>query len=178
MGYGDRYNSLIAHYWDFAGAKYGFRDDDSVDWRLVHRQIAKESKFDPKATGPTSDKGLLQLSPQLLANLPIDPFNPEENLRVGINHLGWLWNLFNKERGLERWKFALGAYNAGQGNIIRAQAIAESRGLAPDQWDSITQVLQEVTGTRNAGITTDYVKTIVDEYLYFKAEEEGKDVSQ
>jgi membrane-bound lytic murein transglycosylase F len=52
-----------------------------------------------------------------------------------------------------------GSYNAGRGNIIKAQKIAEKKGLNPNLWRSVTQTLPEITCKRSAE-TIGYVRKI------------------
>lgn len=158
----DRYNSLIQYWWDFFAVPQG-----DVDWRLVKEMIRQESNFDPRAISPAGAHGLLQIMKGTW-NKDAEYIrywdNPEENLRVGIGHLWYLWKLFAKESGLERWGFALGAYNCGQGNVIKAQGILKERGRAENLWANIASVLPEVTGQRSAE-TIGYVDTIMRKYL-------------
>lgn len=161
----DRYDSLIIHYWTKAEERYG--RDAAADWRLAKSQVRAESNFDPAAENArTGALGLLQLmaATDIEADGRRDAANPEEAIREGIAYLWKQWNIFKKETGLERWKYALGAYNAGAGNILKAQSLAQQLGLNPARWASIAQVLPQITGSRNSRETIDYVARIVDEF--------------
>ena len=164
----DRYDSLIRWYWMDAIARYGF--DDVVDWRLVKAQVKKESDFMPRALNQKSGaSGLLQLEPNTWGEgFANDRFDPELNLMKGIRALGDKWSIFRKETGLERWKLALGAYNAGEKHIIDAQTLCERHQRPTDQWIELAQVLPLLTGTDNARETVDYVRTIIADYLAMK----------
>lgn len=72
----------------------------------------------------------------------LDRIEPGENILAGLGYLILMYNIFDAETGDERWKFALGSYNAGAGYIIRAQQIIIEEGLPlpTDQWDSIVYV--------------------------------------
>ena len=161
----DRYNTLIQYYWIVAEDKYKPVGLDAVvDWRLVKEQIRKESAFNPAAQNARSGAlGLLQLmaATDIESDGKRDAANPEEAIREGVAYLWKQWNIFKKETGIERWKFALGAYNAGAGNIIKAQTIAEQRGWNSTQWKSIADSLIRVTGPANSAETTEYVATII-----------------
>ncbi|MBI3937150.1 MAG: transglycosylase SLT domain-containing protein [Betaproteobacteria bacterium] len=160
----ERFDSLIQFYWQEAARAFGF--DAAADWRLVKAQIHAESDFDPQARSPVGALGLMQLmtAADLEDDSRRDADNPEEAIREGIKYLGRLWREWKAEQGLERWKFALASYNAGLGNILKAQALAEARGRPTDQWVELALVLPEVTGPY-AAETTGYVRRIIAEYL-------------
>jgi membrane-bound lytic murein transglycosylase F len=52
-----------------------------------------------------------------------------------------------------------GSYNAGKGNIIKAQKIAKNKGLNPNMWKSIQSTLPDVTG-KNSKETIGYINKI------------------
>ncbi len=94
-----RYESLIHRY----ARKYG------VDTALVKAIIRAESHFNPYAVSKRGARGLMQLMPETARDLAVqDVFNPEENIRAGVQYLKML---------LERFKgnlpLSLAAYNAG-----------------------------------------------------------------
>lgn len=163
-----RYDSLIQWYWMRAGQKYAF--DEVVDWRLVKSQIRQESGFIPDAVSAAGARGLMQIMPETWGSgFEIQAFNPEKSIERGIDHLGRMWSIFKAESGLERWKFALGSYNCGQGWVIKSQVLLKARGLRTDLWDNIVRVLPTLTGADNAAQTTKYVATIMKEF------EEGRE---
>ena len=61
--------------------------------------------------------------------------------------------------GQDRINFMFGSYNAGKGNIIKAQRIAKKEGLNSNLWKSIEPTLRRVTG-RRSNETITYVKRI------------------
>jgi membrane-bound lytic murein transglycosylase F len=52
-----------------------------------------------------------------------------------------------------------GSYNAGKGNVLKAQKVAEKKGLNPNLWNSIEPALPRVTGKRSDE-TIGYVRKI------------------
>ena len=93
------YEPLIHRY----ARKYG------VDTALVKAIIRAESHFNPYAVSRRGARGLMQLMPETARDLAVqDVFNPEENIRAGVQYLKML---------LERFKgnlpLSLAAYNAG-----------------------------------------------------------------
>ena len=151
-------------------------DGQPIDWRFIKAQIMAESAFKPQAISPVGARGLMQLMPGTSMDvakelgIPDSPFDPYINIMMGVYYLRRMWNIFKKERDIERLRFALGAYNAGPGNIIKAQMRADERGLATDKWASIARVLATVTGQRNAKETVGYVAKIERYYKELLAE--------
>lgn len=86
-----------------------------VDWRLVAGVIAAESDFNPCALSPKGAVGLMQLMPETAQMYSItsqDLYDPELNVKAGVQHLRMLYRLYNGD--LER---TVAAYNAGQGAV-------------------------------------------------------------
>lgn len=140
-------------------------DSQPFDWRWIKAQIMAESAFRPDVVSPAGARGLMQLMPKTSAEIarelgmPDNPFDPYINIFMGAYYLRKMWSIFKRVYGIERLRFALASYNAGAGNIIKAQMRAEERGYPTDKWASIAQVLGSVTG-RHARETTGYVARI------------------
>lgn len=78
--------------------------------------VQAESSFNPKAVSKKDAKGLMQLGPGVIQDFDVqDPFDPEENLRVGFQFLKQLIQQFGS------LELGLAAYNHGQGNVRRLQ---------------------------------------------------------
>ncbi|ENY1827847.1 lytic transglycosylase domain-containing protein [Salmonella enterica] len=92
-----------------------YADKFNIDPRIIFEIIRQESGFDPDATGRQTKygtaKGLMQLMDMNSKPHGIDPYNPEENIRVGTALFA---NLLNKYQDIE---LALAAYNAGEGAV-------------------------------------------------------------
>lgn len=169
----DRYDSLIEYYVELE------RERQAADaatwpanlWLLVKEQCRAESNFDPNIGSAMGAVGLMQLMPETAIQIGVrDRKNPEQSIRGGVEYLvRHCWRVFRLEQGMERWRFALGAYNAGVGNIVRAQEIAASRRLDPARWVSIVQTLPRITGPDNSKQTIDYVAKIMRAYEQEKA---------
>lgn len=106
----DRYDSLIQYY----AEKHG------LDWKVLHAQVNAESGFDPNAVSSSGAEGLAQFMPATLSELavnngwgPVQPFNPEYNLRAQAVYMGHLVAQFGNVRT------AVAAYNAGPGRVGR-----------------------------------------------------------
>ncbi len=107
------------------------------DWRLLASQIYQESQFNPRATSWAGARGLLQLMPQTARQFGAKKrTDPEQNLTAGAKYLAWLFELWAEiPDSLERIKFVLASYNAGQGHVQDAQRLAEKYGKDPHRWD-------------------------------------------
>lgn len=85
---------------------------------LVAAVIQTESAFDPLAISRVGAAGLMQLMPAAAADHNVkDPFDPDENLRGGAQHLRGMVDRFKS------LPLALAAYNAGATTVERYQGI-------------------------------------------------------
>ncbi|RJX20306.1 MAG: lytic transglycosylase domain-containing protein [Desulfobulbus sp.] len=133
-----------------------------VTWPWLKAQGIAESGLRHDAVSPVGARGIMQIMPgtakdiakhfQVVPNLD----DPKTSIMFGAHYLRKMWNIFGQEEGLERLRFAFGAYNAGAGNIIKAQGMASRKNV----WESVSAMLPEVTGPANARQTTDYVRRI------------------
>jgi soluble lytic murein transglycosylase-like protein len=99
------YDSLIREH----ASEQGVRPD------LVRAVIQTESAFDPYARSPKGALGLMQLMPATAEELGvIDPFNPAQNIRGGVQYLRQLLDRYGNNETL-----ALAAYNAGPAAVDR-----------------------------------------------------------
>lgn len=123
-----------------------------ADWCWFKAMALAESGLNPVAISPVGAVGVMQLMPdtanEMAEKLGIEfnPLAPHLNIQMGINYARQCWDIWKEERGTERIRFMLGSYNAGPANIIKAQNIARSWEIPTDTWQSIVDVLQEVTG--------------------------------
>lgn len=134
----------------------------SVDWRLWKAQVKAESAFKAGAVSTVGAMGLSQIMPDTFAEIGQrsgikgNPLDPETNLMAGAFYMARQRAAFKLPRpDFERHNLALASYNAGIGNIIKAQKLAGN----PTEWHPVSEKLPLVTG-RHAKETTDYVKKI------------------
>lgn len=115
------------------------------DWRMLAAQIYQESEFDPNATSWMGARGLMQLMPHTAERFGVRLLNdPEQNIRAGIQYLDWLEKYWaDIPDSLERIKFVLASYNAGQGHVRDARNLAIKYNKDPDRWeDNVAELLR------------------------------------
>jgi len=110
---------------DLLGDTYGYlgyhlAEEYSLPHWLVRSLIRVESEGNPSATSHTADHGLMQLNDVLWPSLAVelglhnpDPYDPEQNLRMGMAHLSKLYGKYGD------WTYALTAYNMGEAGLER-----------------------------------------------------------
>jgi soluble lytic murein transglycosylase-like protein len=86
-----------------------------VDAALIRSVMQTESAFDALAVSRAGALGLMQLMPEVAAEMGVeDPFDPRQNVMGGVKYLRRLLDL---HRGNVR--LALASYNAGAGNVTQ-----------------------------------------------------------
>lgn len=140
-----------------------------VDWRFLKAQYIQESGLNPAARSPVGAMGIAQFMPgtwdQVAAQLQYPttahPTMPNYAIPAGAFYMRTLIDAWSWPRAdIDRHCLAMASYNAGLGNIVKAQRAAGN----PSDYKSIIQALPQITG-RHAGETTQYVKRILDIYM-------------
>jgi soluble lytic murein transglycosylase-like protein len=87
----------------------------AVDPALIRSVMQAESGFDPAAVSRTGAAGLMQLMPDLAAELGVEHvFDPRENIMAGARYLR---QLLDRHHG--NVKLTIASYNAGPGAVDR-----------------------------------------------------------
>jgi membrane-bound lytic murein transglycosylase F len=140
------------------------------DWRLLKSQLLQESQLNPTAVSNRGAEGIAQFMPgtwadvKRMMHLPdnASPRDPNFAISAAAYYMNYLWGKWTSPRPpMDRYALALASYNAGLGNILKAQKEA---GGALD-YKSIIAALPKVTGRANAKETTDYVRRIFGYWL-------------
>ena len=133
------------------------------DWRLLSALIYHESKFINESCSDRGAVGLMQIrNEQYSVDTLLDP---AVNVSIGTKYLTYLSKMFadHGADSLECLKFALAAYNCGEGNLLKCIRTAEELGVDPSRWDNIVSVIPEVPGFHGKQTIT-YVREVLDTY--------------
>jgi len=89
--------------------------DFGVEEAIVRAIMHAESAFNPNALSRAGAQGLMQLMPATAARFGVvNAFDPEQNIRGGVEYLAWLLKRYNGDLTL-----AAAGYNAGEGAVQR-----------------------------------------------------------
>lgn len=132
----------------------------NIDKYMVYAIIKAESNFDEKAKSESNAIGLMQImettaietaNKMELEITEEDLFNPEVNIKIGLNYFAYLVEQYNNNYAL-----AIVAYNAGIGNV--------------DKWIKNGTIKQDGTDIENVPFkeTNNYVRKILRDYEIYK----------
>ncbi|GAA3941601.1 transporter substrate-binding domain-containing protein [Litoribacillus peritrichatus] len=154
------------------------------DWRMIVAQMYQESRFNPKARSHVGALGVMQVLPRTARDYGVENlYDPEVNIRVGVEYLGWVRQRFPKYiEPAERTLFALAGYNAGYGHVLDARRLAAQKGWDRNRWfghvEKAMLLLSERKYARNARFgyvrgkePVEYVRQIHRRYLGYVAME-------
>lgn len=128
------YDRIIRQYADTLG----------WDWRMLAAVVYQESRFSINSLSGRGASGLMQVMPKTAEYYEIsDLTDPEENIKAGTMHLSRLQSMFRDSDmdRMERIRFTLAAYNAGEGRIADCRNLASSMGLDSDKWEDIVKAI-------------------------------------
>jgi soluble lytic murein transglycosylase-like protein len=141
----EAYRSEIAA----ASAQFG------VEEAIVRAIIHAESAYNVNAMSRVGAQGLMQLMPATARRFGVtNAFDPAQNIRGGVQYLGWLLKRFNGDL-----KLAAAGYNAGEGAVAKYNGVppyAETQryvqrvAVLADRYRSASTTLA-ATGTATAG---------------------------
>ena len=136
---------------------------DSIgwDWRLLAAVVYHESRFHNDASSSKGALGLMQIRSKRYTEEML--LNPSANISVGSRYLKKLEEMFSENASdpVEATKFALAAYNMGEGKVGQLIASTEAEGLDTSRWDNVKQQLPEQHHTRA------YVENVLNTYAYY-----------
>lgn len=131
-------------------------------WRLWKAQLYQESRLDPRAVSPAGARGLAQFMPATWRDVTRTlgvVASPHDDIAIeaGAYYMAKLRGNWRRDRTvLEKNELAQASYNAGLGNILKAQHRCADARL----WMEIQTCLALVTGKQNARETKNYVARI------------------
>jgi len=134
-----------------------------VDWRLWKAQLYQESHLKPEAVSPVGARGIAQIMPGTWKDVSramgygaASPHVAELAIEAGAYYMGGLRKSWSAPRPeADRHSLAMASYNAGLGNLLKAQRVAG--GAA--SYHEIISALPKVTGHHSKETTT-YVQRI------------------
>ena len=115
-------------------------------------QIYQESRFDPARRSWVGATGLFQLMPATASGLGIEnPADPEQSIRGGLRSMRQLCGHYaGVPDPIERYRFALAAYNSGFGHVDDARRLARAAGKDVDRWREVAPFLLALSDRRYA----------------------------
>lgn len=98
-----------------------YADQFQVPYPLAISVLEQESDYFPLAESEAGAKGLMQLMPLLIKEYEVkNPFDEEESVRAGVEHLGYLFNIYDGDP-----RRTLAAYFAGETDVNKAQGLGD-----------------------------------------------------
>lgn len=153
--------------------------EGDIDWLWIKAMALRESSLNPEAVSPAGAIGVMQVMPStaedmkrkygIKGGLKV----PHVNIHLGVVYARECWKIWMAETGDERIRFMLGSYNAGCGNILKAQKRAGRNGMREDLWKNVALQLPKVTG-RHAVETVFYVAAVEANFNKLKAERDER----
>ncbi|MBW1765623.1 MAG: transglycosylase SLT domain-containing protein, partial [Deltaproteobacteria bacterium] len=117
-------------------------EKSGFDWRLIAAVIYQESHFDPNARSYTGVRGLMQLTEITAHEMGIkNRLDPEQSITGGVKYLEKLYKMYDVAKESDRTFITLASYNVGRGHVLDAQVIAREKGLDPNTWAVLEQIL-------------------------------------
>ena len=90
-----------------------------VDEAVIRAIMHAESAYNPNALSRVGAQGLMQLMPATAKRFGVtNAFDPQQNIRGGVEYLAWLLKRFNGNLTL-----AAAGYNAGEGAVDRHKGV-------------------------------------------------------
>ena len=124
-------------YFKAAGKKY------DIPWTFLAAISYQESHWNPHAKSYTGVRGMMMLTLSTAKQMGVkNRMNAKESIYGGAKYLASIEKRFPPEiQGVNRWFFALAAYNVGMGHIHDAQTLARKLNKNPYSWSDIKKVL-------------------------------------
>ncbi|HUJ28315.1 MAG TPA: transporter substrate-binding domain-containing protein [Myxococcales bacterium] len=129
-----------------------YAEQHGFDWRLVAAQIYQESRFDPQRKSWVGALGLFQIMPATAKGLGIhDATDPEQSIRGGLKYMQQLSDHYKDvPDAIERYRFALAAYNTGFGHVDDARHLTKAGRKDPAHWREVAPFLLKLSDRKVA----------------------------
>lgn len=146
---------------------------DIYNYKIIKAQSMQESRLNPEAKSPVGAFGLMQFMPltakqiskELNINISKPEAIPELAIKMGVYYDRKLLNSWKSERTTEsRYKLMFASYNAGIGNLLKAQKLCNEKKLDKcNEYTTIENQLEFITG-KYSHETKTYNKRIFEYY--------------
>ncbi len=155
-------------------------DSAGVDWLMLAAMTAQETQFNPRAKSWAGAVGLMQVLPRYSEVKGVQQlYDVETNVREGIRIIKEHLDHYAYLDSSNQWRFALAAYNAGQGHVADARRLAIDQNKNPNEWEHTADALLKLmdrTYYQNArygfcrGIeTVNYVQDIMNRHKTYRS---------
>jgi len=170
----ERLRPLLEHFRSSAA-------ENNLDPFMLAAQAYQESELNHDRESPVGAIGIMQIKPSTAAdrNVGIDDISsPADNIRAGARYMRFLMDRYfsDPEMGeMQRWLFALAAYNAGPARIQRLRNLAAAEGHDPNLWlDNVELIAARKIGRE----TVRYVRNIFKYYVAYRLAWEDRELRQ
>lgn len=158
-----KHNKYDHHFSKYSKRFFGV----GFDWQIFKAQAIAESNLREDAKSYVGAQGIMQIMPATYSEIQRKnkfikgtATDPKWNIAAGIYYDQQLWEFWHADRSFEqRLKFMFASYNAGKGNILKAQKKAQQQGEEANNWFPVSQSLKQVTG-KHSKETVNYVEKI------------------
>lgn len=160
--------------YDLSIRKWNGIYNPTIPWYWAKAQLLAESGLNPVAVSPVGAMGLGQFMPDTWTDMEQQlkikgsAYNPYLSVQANAYYMSKLRAQFKKDRPeKDRHSLALAAYNAGLGNVLKAQKL----GGGSLYYTPMIEALPRVTG-HHSKETRDYVNRIWGYVDYYRRKEE------
>lgn len=161
--------------YDLSIRKWNGIYNPSIPWYWAKAQLLAESGLNPVAVSPVGAMGLGQFMPNTWKDMEQQlkirgsAYNPYLNIQASAYYMSKLRAQFKKDRPeWDRHSLALASYNAGLGNVLKAQ----KAGGGSLYYKPMIEALPSITGKKHSKETTDYVNRIWGYVDHYRRKEE------
>lgn len=155
--------------------------ESNLDPLMLMAQAYQESELDNDRESPAGAIGIMQIKPSTAAdkNVGIDDISsPADNIRAGARYMRFLMDRYFSDAEMDevqRWIFALAAYNAGPARIQRLRNEATAEGYDPNLWlDNVELIAARKIGRE----TVRYVRNVFKYYVAYRLAWENRTLRQ
>ncbi|MES1980974.1 MAG: membrane-bound lytic murein transglycosylase MltF [Pseudomonadota bacterium] len=118
-----------------------------IEWQMLAALAYQESHWNPLATSSTNVRGMMMLTEDTADRLKVENrLDARQSILAGARYLQMLKEELPRHipEG-DRLRFALAAYNQGQGHLEDARVLAARAGLNANTWEDVKKMLPLLT---------------------------------